>query len=519
MLATLLAGDGTVAGGEELSYAQLPLLLATRVEPALRHGTVINTVVHGVDLSVSEPSDSRTQLPLLLAMLPLVTNALTTGTVTPVFEFHGVDLSGAGTRTLSTGHIPSAAVVHGIDTGESRFVDVATGCPQIQVEIDFNEPTGPTRVWTDVTEYVRSVQITRGGRNHELQRLDVGTCTIVLDNRAGQFDPSNLDTRGLPPLRRMQWVRVRALWGTRIYGRAQMVIEAVDLQWPATGYDATATLRCADPLKILALYDLEGQLLPEETTGARVERVLELAGIAGYDIETGQSVVVDNADPLPEGTVALEHLRAVEETENGQLFANGDGTIVFHDRHHRILDTATGATVGDDPGEIPYRAASLSLEDSAIYNRVRVTTASDIPKEAEDAVSIERYFERRLNRTLLSDDENEAQAAAEYLLGLYADPSDRLPAIQLLGQADPSAWPTILGLGNSDKLVWRRRPATETSSRTIEKPVIVERVQDTVAVGQGWSVTVEVSPADVTDFWILGVAGRSELGQTTTLAY
>src|SRR4051812_33820982 len=85
--------------------------------------------------------------------------------------------------------------------------------PGLSVEIDFtNDPTNPTRVWTDITPDIRALTYTRSGRDDELQRTSAGTLTCTLDNRTGKYDPTNTTSPYWPGVKRMRWIRVRAYW-------------------------------------------------------------------------------------------------------------------------------------------------------------------------------------------------------------------------------------------------------------------------------------------------------------------
>jgi hypothetical protein len=515
----LLAGDATITSEPTTtSTAQLPLLLAQKVGPTLLLGRIQAATLYGINLSTTAPSTTTAQLPLLLAQRPKLTDTLTLGHISAA-TLYGVNLGGSSSVALTLKNITANATVRGVNLAPSGFLAVGPSCPSIMVEIDLNDPTDPDRAWRDVTAYVRDVQITRGGRDHELRRSEVGTCQVVVSNRDGRFDPANDTSPYWPNLKRLRWLRVRGLYGNNVYPRCQMLIESIDQDWPGVGMDAQAVIRCADPLKILGLYDLEGETFPAETTGDRIARLLDLADVTSSSVASGHSSCVDVGDPLAEGTIALEHARAVEETENGQLFCDGAGLVVFQDRHLRALNKTATGTVGDSPGEIPYRAAMLAYDDAAVANSIRVTTATGTAVEREDAASIQSYYRRRLTRQLLTDDENDAANTAEYLLGLYADPPTRLPRITLLGQADPTQWPTILNLENGTLLRWRRRPSTEGASRTIEKRVIVERISETIEPKTSWETTIDVSPADLWDYWILGDATYGILDQTTRAGY
>lgn len=388
--------------------------------------------------------------------------------------------------------------------------------PELMVEIDFtNDPTNATRVWTDVTVDVRALSYTRGGRNHELQRSEAGTLNGVLNNRHGHYDPSNASSIYYPGVKRMRWIRVRARWSGVIYTRWTGLIESWRQEWPAFGKDAVVTIRATDSFKVLTLFDLSGLSYASQATGTRVSAVLTSVGATSSTVDTGQTTVVASGT-FAEASMALPHLLEIEESENGLLFAEGDGGITFQSRHYRLLNSsAVTATIGEGAGEIPYRDASAELDDGDVFNRVSVTPSGGTAEVVLDATSKNVHYERRLNRSILTSSQTEARSAAEYLLGRYANPEQRIPEVALLGIVRPAVWPTILATKNSQRFTFKRR----ATASTISQDVFVERVSETVAPGRDWAVKLQLSPADTQAGWVLGDATYSVLGSTTRLSY
>lgn len=387
--------------------------------------------------------------------------------------------------------------------------------PQIQVQIDFtNDPTNATRIWSDVTLDIRALTYTRSGRNSELQRTSAGSLSCTLDNRAGNYDATNTAGAYYPGVKRMRWIRVRANWAGTIYARWQGLIETWKQEWPAAGRDATCTITATDAFKVLNLFDLAGLSYGAQRTDQRVAAVLTSAGITSSTVSTGLSSIVASGT-FAEGSSALEHLLQVEETENGLLFAEGDGSIVFQDRHYRLTHATSVGTIGDSTGEIPYRTGELDLDDADVWNKASVTPSGGAAQVWTNDASMASHYTRRLNRSSLSSDTAEALSAAQYLVGRYADPAPRIPVVEVIGQADTSKWPTILGAKNSDQFTWTRRATAHTISTT----VFVERVSDTVIPGTDWQVRYELSPAADNAGWVLGNATFGLLGQTTKLVY
>jgi hypothetical protein len=78
-------------------------------------------------------------------------------------------------------------------------------------------------------------------------------------------------------------------------------------------------------------------------------------------------------------------------------------------------------------------------------------------------------------------------------------------------------FPDILGLELGDRVTWKRKP--QNTGSVITLPMRVEAVAHQLA-GLTWQASLQLSPFYLTStgtLWILGTAGYSELGQTTTL--
>lgn len=400
----------------------------------------------------------------------------------------------------------------------TTFQPVHVSCPDIAVEVDFtNDPTNPTRVWTDITPYVRQLSYSRGGRNHELQRTEAGQLEAVLDNRDGRFDRTNTSSPYYPGVKRTRWVRVLGRWSGVTYPRWTGVAESWEQNWPAGGRDSICALAASDTFKVLNLFDLAGLSYSSELTGARVDNVLASASVAAGTTDAGNSTVVASGT-FPVGSMALPHLLDVEQTENGLLFADADGSIVFQDRRWRSLNATTSSgTIGDLPGEIPYRTGSLTDDDADLWNTVSVTPSGGTPETVTDTTSVNAHYARKLSVSILSSSQSEALSAAGFLKTRYADAAPRIPSVSLVGRTDTSKWPTILAASNSKRYVWRRR--VQNGTRLIEVDVHLEQVSESVIPGTDWLVEWALSPADTTTYWLAGDAVLSLAGETTRAGY
>jgi hypothetical protein len=233
-------------------------------------------------------------------------------------------------------------------------------------------------------------------------------------------------------------------------------------------------------------------------------------------IEAGQTLIAPSEDLASQSPVS--HISDVAEVEGGRFFAAASGKWTFHDRHHVFKNEVTArATFGDSGtgSEIGYANADPTHDDKRIYNIVRVTSASGLVVEVRDQSSINEHFERPLEKQWPLANDNDAYAAAHYLLYRYSAMQVRIPQLRLEGRANGTLmWPIVLGLELGQRFRFIRR----AMGITYDKQLIVEGVQHS-ATPENIVTDVQLSLADTRHYWRVNVAGYGELGTTTTVAY
>lgn len=260
----------------------------------------------------------------------------------------------------------------------------------------------------------------------------------------------------------------------------------------------------------------------QELSGTRINNCLDLLGVSALDrdIDPGNTLLAASVDLA--GQSILEHLLLVAECENGRLFAAKDGTITFRQRHRLFTEELEStATFGSGDGEIPYLAAGVQLahDDAKLYNHIRITIADGTVVEAEDTDSIEDHFRRTLDKQWPLASENEAKDAADWMLTRLARTQLRLPRITVTPTPSNglNIWPVLLDaeLGRRYHIVLDPPVA---GGDVIDTDVVVEAIGHARNPGR-WDVSFELSEADAVLYWRLGVAGASELDETTIPAY
>ena len=198
-----------------------------------------------------------------------------------------------------------------------------------------------------------------------------------------------------------------------------------------------------------------------------------------------------------------------------QSAAAGDGALTFQDRHHRIIEQAAVVSTFD---ETEYETLDIGLDDALLANEVRVAPSDDAaPFIVTDQTSIDTFGRSTMEVTIYPEDPNEALDHAHYLLMQYANPELRISRfLFFLNETSPFA--EILGAELSNRYAITAPLAGDDLS--IE--MFLERIQHSISLEKDWTVDWQLSPATGEaggQFWLLGVAGFSELGETTVLGY
>ena len=273
------------------------------------------------------------------------------------------------------------------------------------------------------------------------------------------------------------------------------------------------------PTDAAALYAAQLDGFETQLTGARIAYVLDTPGasvgiaITDYDLDPGATIM--NGPNSPTDVSALEAIQIAADTDLGQFFIAADGKPTFHDRHYRLIDQATPIATLD---QTDYETIDLlGRDDVKVMNDVRVypSDASD-PFIATDDESRGEFGRRTYELTIYPNDQNEAYDFAHYLLERFRQPVDDVQLIPFRLYEEVSDFPVLLGAEIGDRYTIQA-PLTGDD---LNLDVFVEKVSHSITLPAVWRMAWGVSPAgEAESFWILGVAGSSELGETTVLGF
>lgn len=366
--------------------------------------------------------------------------------------------------------------------------------------------------YTNVSADVISSSIDRG-RSRPLEQFQPGRCSVVLDNTSGDYDPNNLSgpyvTGGLTQVLPMAPIRIRETIGGVNYTRFTGYVD----QWvqnPRGVQTATTTVTATDGFKVLAAYDPGGASAPagaSEDTGARIGRILDLAGIpAGdRDLDVGDSTLQETT---LEGT-ALAQCQDAAQSEQGYFYVAGDGKYTFRNRTSRYGDFAGwGLSAGsgqlqpsvcfsNDKNDVPtaiYESVTLAYDDLLIKNTVYATITGGTLQTAIDSASVGTYLTKAHNVSgLWLEHDVDASNWAQQILIASSEAEQRVDAVSFLPAVmwDEAAWQLVLGLEFGDLIQVNFTPV---AGDVVQFIGFFDGFSESMSNGTDWAFTLRLTP-------------------------
>ena len=284
-----------------------------------------------------------------------------------------------------------------------------------------------TSEFASIMDSTTTITVKRGRRDIG-DTFSAGTMTFTIQDVDGIFNPFDenspyYDTAqskpGLAPMREVRLTRYSSTDVPELLYSGYVV--NYDYNFALGGLD-TVTVYCADQFYLLSQTYLDEFNPSAETSGERIETVLDLPEVdfpaLARDISTG-TVNLGHAAAytVPAGTNVLQYIAQINDTaEFGRLFMSRDGVLTFQDRIGNTL-SASVADFHDDGTNYKYNGVGISFEADAVVNRVVVTGLNGNTATATDAGSIATYFIQTdsITNSLLHE-QTSIDTAAAYLL-------------------------------------------------------------------------------------------------------
>ncbi|KAA6211778.1 hypothetical protein [Streptomyces filamentosus] len=243
-------------------------------------------------------------------------------------------------------------------------------------------------------------------------------------------------------------------------------------------------------------------------------RMYRLAGYARIPDVIPQGLFSAVASQGVLGSSPLSHMRDVERTEDGRLFADrASSSLIFQSRTVRY-NPAPLVTLAYSDLETP--SVEFAADDQKQVNLVNASRPGGATQRIQDPTSIARdgIYERQLDVLKTSDEE--VVDAATWEVVRYADPPPEMRQLPVEAfTLSTATYRALLTADISSVITVTGLPA-EAPSPTVT--AMVEGYTETISEGQHL-LNFHTSRADLSSVWILDDPTYSVLGTTTRLAY
>ena len=266
--------------------------------------------------------------------------------------------------------------------------------------------------------------------------------------------------------------------------------------------------------QVAAIYGAGLTGLLAERTDDRMHRVADWAGLPSSErsFEIGTKRM---GAQRTDGKSPLDAFRDVERVEQGRVFFYG-GLFRFQNRERRYNRPAdVTLDVANFEVQIP---ATYPGDDFGMVNDMEVSRPDGASQRITDGASKLAFGRYADSLEVPAESDNDAQAVGNWRVGTYGTPLVRFPVLTVSMAKLHTISPTkvVQLLQATIGSVIRIENLPDQAPVTDDEQVI-EGWTETLGVGI-WQMVFNCSPHSVNSVWQLGVAGRSELGDTTRLA-
>jgi hypothetical protein len=295
--------------------------------------------------------------------------------------------------------LPAIAVILNFSSGPSFGQAMIIGSGVLGVNILADSVT----VTADVSDTVQAVNIQRG-RNALSDVFQTGTCSVVIADQDGAFNPNNTASPyyGLiQPLRKITITATDPSTGI-IWAMFAGYTTGFNYQQSRdVGIVSTTTITAVDGFRLanLATLTTVAGSAAGDLASTRISQILDaIAWPASMrDIDTAATTV--QANPTTSAT-ALAKLQQATDSEYGAIYIDASGNMVFQNRAFTSSSIGGTPTVFADNGTgIPYSQVKFIFNDDLVYNSGSVTRIGGTAQTSENAASVALYFKHSYNRT------------------------------------------------------------------------------------------------------------------------
>jgi len=360
----------------------------------------------------------------------------------------------------------------------------------------------------DLTPNVRSIKIERG-RNIQSDTYIAGTAVVRVYDADGAWNPQNPSSPYYPYLVPLRKLRIAATTPTTQHFLFSGYTTEYRYSYDQSEQMGYVDIYVADAFRLFNLAQVTSvtDSGAGQSTGTRINKILDEVSFpsAMRTVATGESLC--QADP---GTLrtSLAALKNVEFSEQGALYIDTSGTVIFKDRNEVVSSIAETPIEFNQTTGIPYKQVVFAFDDKLIINKSSIQRIGGTAQTYENEDSIARYFPHQFSaQDLVIDTDANALNIAATFVATRAQTTVRIDAmtVDLLDSAVPTD--TIIGLDYFNVVrITNEQPGGSTIVKTLQ-------VQ-----GLAWEITanamtVKVTTLEpITDGFVIGSAERGIIG-------
>ena len=364
-----------------------------------------------------------------------------------------------------------------------------------------------TTEFADVMDSTISVNVRRGRRDVGDQ-FSAGTMTFTIQDVDGIFNPFDqnspfYDTAeskpGLAPLRAVRLIRYSSTDVPESIFSGFVI--NYDYNFALGGLDSV-TVYCADQFYLLAQTYLDELNPASETSGERIETVLDLPEVdfpaGSRSIATGTvNLGSGSAYTVPSGTNVLQYITQINETaEFGRVFMSRAGVFTFQERIGATL-SAPVAEFKDDGTGYKFDGVGISFEADSVINRAVVTGLDGKTATATDAGSIATYFIQTTSITnSLLNEQTSIDDAADYLLNPEPEPRYTSVTTKYL-MLTTAQKDTLATVDIGDIISIEKTFPSGTSTTQLAQELSVEGIEHRLDFSTGHSILYSTAPTTI----------------------
>jgi len=360
----------------------------------------------------------------------------------------------------------------------------------------------------DLTPNVRSIKIERG-RNVQSDTYIAGTAVIRVYDATGAWNPQNPSSPYYPYLVPLRKIRISATTATTQHFLFSGYTTEYRYSYDQSEQMGYVDIYVADGFRLFNLAQVQtvADSGAGQTTGTRINKLLDAVSFPNgmRTVSTGDSSC--QADP---GTLrtALDALKNVEFSEQGALYCDPAGTLVFKSRDEVVSSIAGTPIEFNQTTGIPYKQVVFAFDDKLIINKSSIQRIGGTAQTYENADSVARYFPHQFSaQDLVIDTDANALNIAATFVQTRANTTIRIDSmtVDLLDTDVPTD--TMIGLDYFDVVkITNEQPDGSTIVKTLQ-------VQ-----GMAWEITANKMTCQVTtlepitDGFVIGSTERGIIG-------